>query len=46
MGRSSKYYWFIAILAGLIILFSQLFYIMQLHRHEQTIYMAQQNEWI
>lgn len=46
MGRSLRYYWFITILAGLIILFSQLFYIMQLYRYEKTIYVTQQNERI
>lgn len=46
MDRSLKYYWFIAIFAGIIILFSQVFYIMQLYQHEKTIYVAQQNERI
>ena len=46
MDRSLRYYWFIAILAGIIILFNQLIYIEQLYRHEKTIYINQQNEWI
>ena len=46
MDRGLKYYWFIAIFAGIIILFSQVFYIMQLYQHEKTIYVAQQNERI
>ena len=37
MDRSLRYYWFIAILAGIIILFNQLIYIEQLYRHEKTI---------
>ena len=46
MDRSLKYYWFIAIFAGIIILFSQVFYIMQLYQHEKTTYVTQQNERI
>lgn len=46
MDRGLRYYWFIAILAGIIILFNQLIYIEQLYRHEKTIYINQQNEWI
>ena len=46
MDRSLRYYWFIAILAGIIILFNQLIYIEQLYRHEKTTYVTQQNEWI
>ena len=46
MDRSLRYYWFIAILAGIIILFNQLIYIEQLYRHEKTTYVTQRNEWI
>ena len=46
MDRGWRYYWFIAILAGIIILFNQLIYIEQLYRHEKTTYVTQQNEWI
>lgn len=46
MGRGLKYYWFIVILAGIIILLNQLFHIMQLYQHEKTIHVTQQNERI